>query len=352
MQATNISLKATVTSVYTQADLDALRSETVMVTPEMAKILRADCAFERQRPIANSNISRLVFEMSKTWFIRGTPIYLCVLPDGTMKLANGNHTLEAIMASGMAVPLTLIYNKVQSLDEVAAIYANLDLQKTRSWRTALQAMSGHATNFEGKVLSAVGMIQASFNRPGGANPGHTASRNARFDLLTEYRDAGQLVQQAMSGAPRINTQMMERTGILAAALLTARYQPSTALEFWSGVAHDDGLAVGDPKKALLRFMQAHKSGTASDRTDQVRAAALAWNAFFNQRELVLCKPGAMGALKVLGTSWHHGRPQASATATWTASLMDRQPKQSKSSIESGIVHLGDGSSHKVARFAG
>src|SRR5579875_3709638 len=129
MNGVNATAKRDTASPYGEADLAALRTEALMVTPAMAKMLRASCHFERQRPINARNVERLAMEMRRGWFITGTPVFMAVLPDGSMRIVNGNHTLEAVQSSGVSIPLAFIYSKVSDIEGAARIYACLDLQK-------------------------------------------------------------------------------------------------------------------------------------------------------------------------------------------------------------------------------
>lgn len=326
-------------SIYTQRHLDAISAETVMVTPEMATTLRSDCHFERQRPISENNVARLALEMQRGWFIPGTPIYLCVLPNGQMQIANGNHTLEAIKSSGVSVPLVFVYAKVSDIEAVARVYANMDLQKMRTWRNALQALSGEATVFDGRLLAAVGVIGSGFATSNSLlKPGST-SRTERFALLEEYRDAGSLFLAAAHGAPKANYRLLQRAAVLAVVLLTFRYQPSAASEFWSSIAKDDGLKVGDPRKTLLRYLTNNSTSKANNRAEQAKAAALAWNAAWGNKQIEYVKPNSAGDIRILGTSWHSGDP---AKARPSRALK----------FETGVVTTPAGSVQQVARFAG
>lgn len=333
---------ATGSSVYTNSDLDALSSETIMVTPEMATTLRSDCHFERQRPISPANVHRLALEMKRGWFIPGTPVYLCTLPDGKMQIVNGNHTLEAIRESGVSVPLTFVYARVDDIEAAARVYANLDLQKVRTWQNSLQAVRGDATWFDGKVVSAVGIIMAGLagttkSRDDG---GMATSRTARFEMFDEYKSAGHILHEAMLGGDRRIYRLATNAAALAVALITAKYQPSASAEFWGAVVKDDGLVVGDPRKTLIRYLQENAGGSGSaSRLNTIKAAASAWNAAWQNRDASFFKPALVTEIKILGTAWHNGDPRKS-------------PEMKRPKFQTGVIHNSNGSVQTVARFAG
>lgn len=291
---------------YDLNDLLALSSEHAAVSPAVARHMRDTMHFERQRQITSRHVDRLAQEMRRGWFLAGTPIFICVMPDGRQFIVNGNHTLEAVHASGITLPLTIIRKKVRTFEDVAACYATFDIQKTRTWGDALKA-AGVATEIPNatKVVAALALIQSGF-----WDQGYTdfTSRRKRLDLLPEYTQAAHLLHVAAEGAPSANQKILHRAAFLGVALYTARYQPTTAEEFWGGMAKDDGLAKNDPRKSLLRFGISNPiSGGGTQRLYHAKAAMLAWNAFFEGRTLEHCRPSSMIAPRILGTPLHKGR---------------------------------------------
>lgn len=287
---------------YDERSMDALRVEIQWIDAKMARHLRDTCAFEWQRKISDRNVARLAAEMKKGWFVAGTPITVAVLPDNSMRLLNGNHTMEAIHASGVSVPLTFIYSRVRDLHEAGKIYATLDIQRVRTWADSLQATGKGDFPLGQKAMSAIGLVMQDFVFTA-SNMDANASRNARFEVMEDYRVAASIIEKALNGAPAINRRIMSRAAILSVALATARYQPSTAAEFWHTAAFDDGLSRNDPRKALLTYGMNNRSRSGTDNNVHSRAAALAWNAYFEGRALEYCKPNQTQEFRLLGTPW-------------------------------------------------
>ena len=119
-------------SLYGKADLDDIATKIVMLSPEMAKVMRTEFVFERQRPICEANVDRLAREIVNETFVPGTPILIAVLPNLSKRLLNGGHICEAIMKTGLAIPVVLITVRVSNLEEAATIYSALDRQKART----------------------------------------------------------------------------------------------------------------------------------------------------------------------------------------------------------------------------
>lgn len=299
---------------YGDRQFRALGAETVVVAPDLAKKLRATCHFERQRPISQDHVARLASEMKLGWFLAGTPIWFCVLPDGKEIIVNGNHTLEAVAASGVSLPLTFIKQRVVDIEEAAQSYACFDIQRSRTWMQAAQAVGIDAEMPMTKWgLAATGYIVNDFKDANGTDAATTQSRRLRFDAIKEYRGALTLLHGLLAGIPSANQQIMRRAGTLAVAMAAARYQPAAAEEFWGGLVKDDGLKIGDPRRTLLRYLTNNK--VAGARRDILLASALAWNAHFERRQLEAVKPGQMRIFRILGTPWASPKSSVNATAT-------------------------------------
>ena len=285
---------------YSETDLKAISTEIIMLTPDVAEMLRTTCLFERQRPLSEYNIDRLAHEMKIGSFVRGTPIFVAVLPNNMMRMLNGNHTCEAVRKTGIAIPVVIIYLKVNDIEAASAIYSVLDTQKTRTWGAALKSQ-GAFDDFPmaKQALSAVGFIMTDFCH----DPSNIAvkSRDFRFAELNKYRQAAEILADATVEAPTVNTKKLRIIPVLSVALFTARHQPSMAKAFWSGFAHDDGLQANDPRKALLHYLNNLTSTSTALWEDIARAAVLAWNAAFEGRRLEVCKPNQMGAFRIIGT---------------------------------------------------
>lgn len=291
---------ATKRQPYGSQHVEALTSDVIMVTPASAAALRESCIFDRQRTIRQAHVQRLAAEMTNGYFLHGTPIWLCVLPDESMLLVNGQHTLDAIIASGVSVPLTFVYQRVRNEKEASHAYACFDIQRSRSWFDAAKAIG-----LDDKIpmlkmtLSAMPYIMANFHDT--TNEWIRSARQIRFDAMKEYVQAAGLIHGALAGAPLANYRAVMRASVMAVALATAKYQPSTAEDFWSGLVTDDGLRRDDPRKILLRYLT---NNTARQKGfDLLRATVLAWNAYFRKDTITILKPGSMVDVYILGTPW-------------------------------------------------
>lgn len=276
----------------------SVTSTVELVTPEKARHLRYTAHFERQRTINLKNVQRLAHEIREGRLTDGTQIYLCELPNGELRIANGNHTLEAVYLAGKPQLLTMTTKKVKDLNEIGSIYAVFDIQKPRTWMDSAKAMGvdQEMPNTQ-KILPAVRLIQSGF-----AAATARASVHETLENVHSYQEEAVRFDELKKGSMSDSARLMTRSGVLSVILETLRYQPSLAYEFWTEVAEDDGLANGNPAKAFLNWLrrQPSTSGGGSQR-EHVLAAAQAWNARFKDEERQLIRVAKSNSFYLLGT---------------------------------------------------
>lgn len=272
--------------------------EKRFVTPEWAANARLNWQFPNQRLLSKTNIERLAYEQGKGYFVVGMPIFVCILPTGEKYLVNGNHTLEAIIKNGVGYPLTVIYLQVGSLAEAGRVYANLDIQKIRTLLQSIRAAGlSQDVPYLAKAKSAITVISNEFKN-------QSFSANGRTDIIEMLQDYTQHISTFASilhGKPNGTAKYCFRAPVFAVALETIRYQPSAAFEFWELVASGEVLSP-NPAKALLRWFDNNKSTSGSStQLQQAKACAVAWNAWFRGRHLVIVRP--TGDFELFGTPW-------------------------------------------------
>jgi hypothetical protein len=283
----------------------ALPKSTVeVISGEQARHLRDTCHFPRQRNISDHNVTRLAAAMRARRFVPGTQVFLCVLPDGTMHIVNGNHTLEAVYACDIPQVLTITKLPVANQDEAGEVYATFDIQKVRTWRDSMRAVGAdEGIPMADKVLAAVRVIDGRF----GSKNDATVPRVDQIARIEEYRLAAHMWATAIAGGVSGSTGMIKRAAVIAVALVGFRYQPSFANEFWSRIAQDDGLTKGMPEKALLHWLRnTHNAAGTSARVEHCKAVAAAWNAAWRGEQRDYIKPNSMSSFFMLGTPYANG----------------------------------------------
>jgi len=283
-----------------------LKSELVMVTADVARLLRDTCHFSRQRGLSDVHVERLADEMDRGSFIAGTQITFGVYPDKSMVILNGNHTLEAVAASGVPIALTFTYVPVKDDDDAGRIYAQFDIHRVRNWGDAYKAYGFNEelpAYWATPVGTALGIILGRFDSAINARDPLLKSRDIRSLIMRKYVKQSIDVMNMSEGASTANVKLFRRGGVLAVALETLRYQPSAASEFWRGMLLDDGLKNGDPRRTLLAFLRGRQTSTKQDRDLQSRGCALAWNAAFKGKTLTVLRPAYMIDIRIEGTPW-------------------------------------------------
>jgi hypothetical protein len=280
-------------------------SSKVLLVPVADAIrYRKTCHFPNQRTLRDLNTQRLGLEMEKGRFVQGTAVTFCVLPDGTQYIVNGNHTLEAIAYSGKPQWLTFIFLQVDSFEEAAEIYSCFDVHKARTWIDALKA-TGRTEKIPmaKQVSAAVKLIMQDFRY----NPRNVEANNSRlsnFDAVDEYEVAAIRLHEAMKNAPAFHQRLVQRQAVLAVALETVRHQPTRGVAFWGDLVKDDGLAEGDARKTLLRWLIEHPAeGKSHSIYLMARACAHAWNTWFTGGNITVMRMRATGKMKIIGTPW-------------------------------------------------
>jgi len=288
--------------------LDDINSETILVDRETAREWRKDMHFEGQRNRSEYNVQRLALEMMNCRFTPGTQIYIAVLPNGKKYILNGNHTLDAIVESGLPQVLTITYNNVESMREAGDIYAVFDDQMKRKLRDALRArgldVDETQLHYMGPALNVI------INRFLQQDAWRTVPKLLVTAALEHYQDAAEAYFDATAHAPKETRLYCRRAPIMALGLETMRYQQERATEFWGRFASDDGLIAGMPEHTLLRYLRNNPATVGPARASSVRAGALAWNAAYKGSPLQQVKPDAFKHFTLAGTPWEKGLPKA------------------------------------------
>lgn len=109
-----------------------MTTHQVMFTPIKAGSDLASHNYIGQRSIRKQHVNYLAHEILEGRFRPGTAIAFCRTPEGKQHLVNGQHTLSAIVRAGRNIVLTVEQYFCKNMQEVAAIFATYDRQRTRS----------------------------------------------------------------------------------------------------------------------------------------------------------------------------------------------------------------------------
>lgn len=287
-------------------NLDFIGEGFCKLSASQMNVVLRECHFEHQRRVIKDQVSVLADIMSRGQWRPKDQIDFAALGDRLI-LVNGYHRANAQVATGKTIEWSIVIHKCQTEDDVRTLYYTYDTNnQARGARQILNGVgfaeeNGLTKDFANALFNAVPVIASGF-RVGRHARDLLTSRvmDRRLDLASEYVDATQLLQKVINDAPAPVKRKMRNAGTFAVALVTAKYQPEKAIEFWGGAAANDGLRRGDPRQTLVNDMLSRSMNSGSQ-SQSVVAPTLAWNAFYAGRELRIIKVYDAARIVIAGT---------------------------------------------------
>lgn len=263
--------------------------------------------YDRQRKISQDHVNVLADIMKRGQWEPKDKLDFALFK-GELILVNGYHRMSAQVACGKTIEWTVVIHECRTLDQVRALYYKFDTN-TRV-RQGAQVLAG--IDFAGKndlprqmasaLFNAVPIIAAGFSKSI-KDRDILANRvmDRRLDIAKQYVPAAKIYEECLRGLPVKLKAKFLSAGTTAVAVVTLKYQPMKALDFWMGTAANDGLRKGDPRLALYNDMIARQFNAGSA-VQSVFSPAHAWNAFFEDRQLKLIKlSGYRTSVSIAGT---------------------------------------------------
>lgn len=277
----------------------------VTITPELALRIARDCGYERQRPIRPKHVDVLASQIRRREWTAGTQIHFAKLPDGMLVLLNGNHRIHAVVKSDTSVPFQVLVTDVADMNGLRSLYRRHD--RMYAGRTVADALSAEAITerygLQAKMaqacFKAMPVIESRFRGARLADPYLLRSDEHRLRSAEDWWATMEMYQDAIVKAPFPIKRALQTGGVAAVGLVTLRYQEAKADAFWRGIANNDGLRGGDARRAYLGHLMLSR---ARSDTQTAKAAAIAWNAFFKDRELISVRV-QKGPTLILGTPY-------------------------------------------------
>lgn len=279
-----------------QTDLlpQGFEHDIVEVSPETAEVwLKSQ--FEGQRRLREHHVYLLAQEMESGNFIPHSSI---VFADygGKSYLIDGQHRLQAVTLYGKTVKMPVLRRKATSLREVQEWYSSIDqgLRRTAGDAIRAQGLASELSLTErqaARLGGAVRQITTGFLDAtagiGSAKRARVRARSNAFvsELMRKWSKEAQTYFSLIQGGEQSNYYLFERASVMACALLTLKYVPEKAKEFWSGAARDDGLSRHDPRKRFLVWLRENKEKPS----DIARGFAVVWRMFLDNGEVKLIR---------------------------------------------------------------
>jgi hypothetical protein len=274
----------------------------ITVTPDMASTVLQGVNYERQRHHLPRHSAYLAEAIARDEFSKYSDIHF-VVRDGIVRLVNGQHRLHAVVKAGKPVLFCVHFQRATTNEEVEAMYSKFDVGRRRSLSDSLGS-SCEIAGLSKKEAEAFGVAVKKI-RMGFSTDMKNAPMDAVFEV-SNYESVKQMMrdweyeaEKYFEAVRTVNRALFLRSPVIAVGLLTFRHQPEKALEFWTETASDDGLRIGDPRKALVNWLRQHNSQNAP--TWQHRATIACWNAFFEDRVYRSVRTRSEASLRIAGT---------------------------------------------------
>lgn len=282
----------------------------VKMSPGTAKRILGELNFPGQRGIDTSRVYSHARNIVKGDWIESFGIDFVALPDGRIWLVDGQHRLTAISEQEGPASITIRLIEVDSEKDARRVYAGYD--QKRSVRTNTQIIdalglseeTGLSRNMATSVFEAASIIMNNMEPiTGSANTKKNPElflQNNKVAIVQEWAKEARLYEAIVKKAKKALLVKLRSTGMVAVALYTLRHQPSKAIEFWTGVAENDGLRKNDPRATLVYDILSRSLVSGSIR-QKVQQPAVAWNAWCEGRNLSIIKCATENAITLWGT---------------------------------------------------
>lgn len=269
-----------------------LTTRTFSITPTQALHWLEEYKHGGQRGLSQELVTIYAGEMKAGKFTTNT-IVLAQLPDGGKFLVNGQHTLWAIAEAKVTLTLPVATVQAQDEDDLALLYSTQDIGRGRGPADAfapyrLEEKLNLKDFYLTRLYSAVRIIRHNFVRPRGREPLHQY-----VEAMTAWAPQAHHFIELVNGSP-LGMRMLRRD-LFSIGLFTLNlvHTPSPG-DFWRNAARDDGLSLGDPAKALNKWIIesfAYGGNRPSGQTldYQLHAIATCWNAYYTGRPLRLIR---------------------------------------------------------------
>jgi hypothetical protein len=250
-----------------------------MITPDEAATIIETSKYVHQRHVLKAHVSMLAEEMRAGRFISGTAIRIAFV-DGAALLIDGQHRLHAVVESQIPQVFTVVEEDAKDLDCVGWTYGSLDINRRRTPADLykpiglVETLSLSSTSIN-QMSAAIKMLDMGLMR----QSNHSALSKAQMvDTITMYAPHMRRFIESVPGKNLHMDRSFRRSYVVALALLTFRYtEPGqgpkatrTVVDFWRGVAYDDGLSSNDPRKVANRHLLTTSLSSPSNTLDSDR----------------------------------------------------------------------------------
>jgi hypothetical protein len=285
------------------------------ITPQIADRILTRNLWDRQRPERPGYVNSYAQTMKNGRWEPLSVIRFAVF-EGSEYLVDGQHRLRAVSSSGTSHQFVVIRQHVSHHDEVARVYSSVDRGLSRTSFDMLHALGvddlfGWTQTQTNMIGSAILYIQSEFKRNA---KGLKLSGQELAEKILEYSEAAQQYVELYQVANTVISDGLRRRGTASVGLITLHQSRKEygqkPFDFWDGVARDDSLKQGDPRKLAVEHIKISKvAGGASRKSAfsthySARYIAQCFNAYIEDRQISKTYVrGEESPMKIKGTQF-------------------------------------------------
>lgn len=281
--------------------------ESVLITSALASRVLAECGYEGQRKVDDDRALLHAERMELGTFLENSQIAFGLYM-GRLYLVNGQHRMRAVEVAGRAYRFRVEIYLCNKPSDIDAIYCRFDQPGSQRSLSQVSRSLGLHDELDGGLrpvtaallLRAVPLLMVDLRHIQVAHrPRATRDLDSKKDFAQVWKSAAIVYQGCLDCGVAVRTSRFRNAGVFAVALATCRYQPARAVDFWGVAMKNDKLGVGDPRKALVDDFLARKR--TNHEFELAGAAAVAWNAFVERRQLKILRP--LDPIRLTGTPY-------------------------------------------------
>jgi hypothetical protein len=285
-------------------------SHTVQAIDAKQAALWLELKYKHQRAINPYTLQLLVNAMADGTFSPVNSIMFSVL-NGRSSLINGQHTLTAIVRSGKPQTMPVVFYEVEDGEEEAMLYFRIDRQRRRNFADSIRstAICDELRITPTQAKETAGALRfAKGNFGVKRSYGMLVSDDEMLQWIKEWAWEIKAIHACITPCGSYERRLVLSVPVYSVALITMRYQPDKAREFWRQVAQGDGLERGDPRKTLREWLMSLKGQTQRfgeiPKYTMTRCCIAAWNNWFIGKEMKMMSTRVkLGPVKIAGTSY-------------------------------------------------
>ena len=259
--------------------------ELVLVTSEIAKKWLEEYRFQGQRNLDRETVLLYAREMQMGRFDAVSQINLVQVGPKTY-LTDGQHRLQAVALSNVPIPFVVRTKTATDETEAARDY-NASTGKARTVSDSLRA-TGIQESLElnsselNVIAAATSLIVGGFSIRANRsllNRSVTEKEQSIREWAPDYAE----YQKSVLGAHQSLARILKWRGVVAVGLVTFRYAPFKASQFWGDLVAEEGRSkAGTYLERRLLFGELSKRKNMASIS---RNVAEAWNRFFLGKSL-------------------------------------------------------------------